>query len=151
MNPLDAIKKYGSKDKDGRLGMYYTMKLTPNSAGFFLNVNKLEISVQHISGEKIAVWNLKDLSTRFMQKMPALLFVSARTEERNGIEYFHFYRAQLMKGTNPELLSDLFKSGDIMVDLRLHDKGTKGARNHGTGFRVFESNLPKLFNRVEDI
>lgn len=33
--PLEAIKKYGSKDKNGRLGMYYTMSLTPNSADYF--------------------------------------------------------------------------------------------------------------------
>lgn len=61
--------------------------------------------------------------------MPALIFVSAFTEERGGIEYFHYYRAQLMKGTSPELLADQFKSENILVDLRLHDKGTM-ARNH---------------------
>jgi len=40
MPPLEAIKKYGSKDKNGRLGMYYTMSQTPNSAGLFLNITK---------------------------------------------------------------------------------------------------------------
>jgi len=33
--PLDAVKKYGSKDKNGRLGLYYTITLRPNSAGLF--------------------------------------------------------------------------------------------------------------------
>ena len=46
MNPLEAIKQYGSYDSNGRLGMYYTMSLTPNSAGLFLTVNKTAISVQ---------------------------------------------------------------------------------------------------------
>lgn len=40
--PLDAIKKYGSEDKNGRLGLYYTMSLKPNSAGLFLSVNPNE-------------------------------------------------------------------------------------------------------------
>ncbi len=79
--PLEAIKKYGSKDKNGRLGLYYTMSLKPNSAG---------------------------------------------------------------------LLSNQFKSENILVDLRLHDKGTR-ARNHGTGFRTYENKLPLLFRQIEEI
>ena len=150
LNPLEAIRKYGSYDVKGRLGMYYTMSLTPNSAGLFLNVNDKEISVQHTSGEVIATWQLTTLAERFIQKIPTLLFISARTEERGGKEYFYFYRAQLMMGTSPELLSDLFKTGNLLVDLRLHDKKTM-ARNHGTGFRTYEDKLPLLFKQITDI
>lgn len=148
--PLEAIKKYGSKDKTGRLGLYYTMSLKPNSAGLFLHIGETEISVRHISGEIIATWQLEILAKRFIQKMPALLFISAFTEERDGKEYFHFYRAQLMKGTTPELLANQFKSENILVDLRLHDKGTM-ARNHGTGFRTYESKLPFIFSSINDL
>lgn len=148
--PLEAIRKYGSYDKNGRLGIYYTMTLTPNSAGLFLVVNNKEISVQHTSGEIIATWQLSNLAERFTQKIPALLFISAHTEERAGIEYFHFYRAQLMRDTTDKLLSELFKTGNLLVDLRLHDKITM-ARNHGTGFRIFEDKLHLLFQKIEDI
>lgn len=147
---LEAVKKYGSLDKDGRQGLYYTMSLKPNSAGLFLSIQEKEISVRHISGEIIATWQLQTLADRFMQKMPALLFVSAFTEERDGREYFHFYRAQLMKETSPELLGDQFRAENILVDLRLHDKGTM-ARNHGTGFRVYEERLPLLFKNITEI
>lgn len=150
MPPLEAIRKYGSRDENGRLGMYYTMSRTPNSAGLFLTVDAEQISVQHTSGEVVATWQLAALAERFLQKLPALLLVSARSEERAGVEYFHFYRGRLMRGTTAELLADLFKTGDLLVDLRLHDQATR-ARNHGTGFRVLESNLPLLFNKVEDI
>ncbi len=150
MPPLEAVKKYGSVDKYGRQGLYYTMSLKPNSVGLFLNVQKKDISVMHISGEVVATWQLEILADRFMQKMPALIFVSAFTEERGGIEYFHYYRAQLMKGTSPELLADQFKSENILVDLRLHDKGTM-ARNHGTGFRTYEDKLPFLFKSITDL
>lgn len=147
---LEAIRKYGSSDENGRLGIYYTMSLTPNSAGLFLTVNNKEISVQHTSGEVIATWQLSTLSERFAEKIPALLFISAHTEERAGLEYFHFYRGQLMRDTTKELLSELFKTGNLLVDLRLYDKKT-AARNHGTAFRTFEDKLPLLFQRVEDI
>jgi hypothetical protein len=150
MPPLEAVKKYGSLDKDGRQGLYYTMSLKPNSAGLFLDVQKTEISVRHISGEVVATWQLADLAARFMQKLPALLFVSAFTEERDSVEYFHYYRAQLMRGTSPEVLEHQFRAENIVVDLRLHDKGTM-ARNHGTGFRVYEDKLPLLFNQIRDL
>ncbi len=148
--PLDAVKKYGSRDRNGRLGLYYTMSVKPNSAGLFLNVNDETISVRHISGEIVAVWQLEQLAERFQQKIPAMLFVSAFSEERDGIEYFHFVRAQLMTGTSPDVLANQFRAENIVVDLRLHDKGIR-ARNHGTGFRAFEGKLPQLFQRIVDI
>lgn len=150
MPPLEAIRKYGSLDRNGRLGLYYTMSLTPNSAGLFLRVEDKTISVRHISGEVIAVWELSVLAKRFREKIPALLFVSALTEERDGIEYFYYYRAQLMRNTSPDLLADQFRAENLLVDLRLHDKGTR-ARNHGTGFRVYEEKLPLLFKEISDI
>ena len=150
MPPLEAVKRYGSLDKNGRQGLYYTMSLKPNSAGLFLDIQKTEISVRHISGEVVATWQLQTLAERFVQKLPALLFVSTFTEERDGVEYFHYYRAQLMKGTSPDLLADQFRAENILVDLRLHDKGTM-ARNHGTGFRTYEDKLPLLFSSIEDL
>jgi hypothetical protein len=150
MPPLETVKKYGSIDKNGRQGLYYTMSLKPNSAGLFLDVEKTKISVRHISGDVVAVWQLQTLADRFMQKIPSLIFVSTFAEERDDIEYFHYYRAQLMKGISPELLSDQFRAENISVDLRLHDKGTM-ARNHGTGFRTYEDKLPLLFNNIKDL
>ncbi|HGJ64441.1 TPA: hypothetical protein ENS27_03500 [bacterium] len=150
MPPLDAIRKYGSLDKNGRLGLYYTMSLKPNSAGLFLNIGDNDISVRHISGEIIAEWNLEILSGHFVKKIPALILVSAFTEERDGKEYFHFYRAQLMNGTSPDILAHQFQAENILVDLRLHDKITR-ARNHGTGFRTYENRLPFLFSSIVDI
>ncbi len=147
---LEAIDKYGSYDKKGRKGLYYTMSLTPNSAGLFLVVSEKEVSVRHISGEVIATWQLENIAERFINKIPSLILVSALTEERDGCEYFHYNRAQIMRGTSVDLLSNQFKEGNILVDLRLHDNGTR-ARNHGTGFRVYENRLDKLFNKIEDL
>src|ERR1043165_8173600 len=46
MKPLEAIKKYGSHDKDGRLGIYYTMGMKPNSVGLFLTVDDTNVMVR---------------------------------------------------------------------------------------------------------
>jgi hypothetical protein len=150
MPPLEAVKAYGSLDRNGRQGLYYTMSLKPNSAGLFLYVDNDEVSVRHISGKVVTAWSLETLAAQFMKKIPALIFVTAFTELRDNREYFHYYRARLMKDTTPELLKNQFLSETILVDLRLHDKGTM-ARNHGTGFRAYEDKLPFLFRLVLDL
>lgn len=151
IEPIEAVRKYGSYDKNGRRGLYYTMSLKPNSAGLFLEVGDEEIGIRHISGEKIAVWKLEQLEERFEQKIPALILVHAFFEERDGKEYFHYDRASLLQGTSPSILKNQFKKEHLLVDVRMHDKGTRGARNHGTAFRVKEDKLSFLFERVTDL
>jgi hypothetical protein len=148
--PLEAVQRYGSRDKDGRLGLYYTLSLKPNSAGLFLYIADAMVEVRHVSGEVVVQWHLETLARRFLQKIPAMIFVSAFSEERDGREHFHYYRAQWMQGTSPELLGDQFREERILIDLRLHDQVTR-ARNHGTAFRTYEEKLPLLFKSVIDL
>lgn len=151
MNPLEAIRKYGSLDKNGRLGMYYTIGMKPNSAGLFLAVNDTSISVRHIDGNVITTWQLSEIEKRFEAKVKNVLLVKAKVEERDGIEYFQFDRARLLSGgTTQAILKHQFENEQLLVDLRLHDKGTM-ARNHGTGFRIFENNLENLYEKIEEI
>lgn len=150
MKPLDAIRKYGSLDENGRLGMYYTMSKRPNERGLYLHTEEETVSVRHISGEVIAEWQIQTLVERFIQKLPALIFVGARSRiSDDGIEMFNFQKAQLLTGISSNNIRDQIGQGNILLDLRLHDKITS-ARNHGTGFRVYEDKLPLLFqNRKE--
>ena len=150
MKPLEAIKKYGTTDEDGRLGLYFTMTRTPNSAGLFLHMESETISVRHISGEIVAEWQLQTLAERFVEKIPALILVSAFSEMRGDDEWLKFDRAQLLTGTSAEIIHSQILAGNILVDLRLHDKITS-ARNHGTGFRAHEDKLPSLFQTVKDL
>lgn len=150
IDQLEAIKKYGSYDSNNRKGLYYTMSLKPNSAGLFLYVTNNDISIRHISGEIIAIWDLNKLYERFLEKIPSLIFVTADVEEIDGIEYFHYNRAQLMQGTSSNILANQFQQENILVDLRLHDNITR-ARNHGTGFRTFEDKLHLLFKKIEEL
>lgn len=150
MKPLDAIKKYGTPDENGRLGLYFTMSRTPNSTGLFLHVESNAISVRHISGEIVAEWQLQELAERFAQKIPALILVSAFSEMLGDDEWFKFDRAQLLTGTTVDIIRSQILAGNILVDLRLHDKITS-ARNHGTGFRAYEDKLHLLFQTVKDL
>lgn len=150
MNPLQAIKKYGTRDSNGRLGMYFTMAQTPNSMGLFLHIDKSYIDVRHISGEIIAEWQLDVLAERFAKKIPGLVLVSVFNEMRGELEWFKYDRAQLLTGTSPDIIRSQIIAGNIRVDLRLHDKG-KSARNHGTGFRAMEDKLTFLFENISEL
>jgi hypothetical protein len=150
MKPLDAIRQHGTPDVNGRLGLYYTMSRTPNSMGLFLHIETETISVRHISGAIIAEWQLDALCKRFMQKMPGLVLVSAFSEMRGNMEWFKFDRAQVLTETSAEIIRNQIITGNILIDLRLHDKGTS-ARNHGTGFRTHEDKLTFLFKNVRDL
>jgi hypothetical protein len=151
MNPLAAVRRYGTLDKvNDRLGLYFTMSLTPNSSGLFLRVEDDFVYIQHTDGTIVVKWDTGKLASQFIRKIPSLVLVSAQTELRGDDEYFWFYRARLLSGTSGRLMADQIRAGNIRVDLRLHDKGTM-ARNHGTGFRCFEGKLDQLFTRVEEL
>ena len=150
INPLEAIKKYGTPDDNGRMGMYFTMSQKPNSSRLFLDITDDTISVRHTSGEIVAEWELDAVAEQFVNKLPALIFVSAFSEMRGGKEWFKFDRAQFLTGTSKEVVRNQILSENILIDLRLHAKETS-ARNHGTGFRVHVGKLPLLFTEVRDL
>lgn len=150
MPPLDAVRRYGTRDENGRLGLYFTMSTTPNSAGLLLIVEDDVVEVRDTSGTTVVHWRTQDLAEQFRKKMPALVLVSAQTEWRGDIEHFRYYRARLLSGTSPQLIADQLRVGNMLVDLRLHDQGTR-ARNHGTGFRALESKLDRLFSHIEEL
>jgi hypothetical protein len=150
MKPLEAVKKYGTLDRSGRQGLYFTMARTPTSTGLFLHIEEEFISVRHVSGEIVARWNLEQLVNQFIKKLPALVLVSALSEVRDGIEWFTYTRAQLLTGTSPDILREQILAGNVLVDLRLHDQSTR-ARNHGTGFRAREDKLSLIFKTVAEL
>ena len=150
MDQLEAVKKYGTPDESGRLGLYFTMSFRPNSAGLFLHTDDGTVSVRHVEGNTLVKWNFNDLEKQFKRKIPALILAYAQTEYRGDEEWFHFYTAKLLTDTSASIIKDQINNEVILIDLRLHDAGSH-ARNHGTGFRVKEKDLPELFRKVETI
>ena len=150
MDPLEAVKRYGLPDENGRLGLYFTMSFKPNSAGLFLHTDVQSVSVRDINGSTLVKWNFIDLEEQFKRKMPALILAYAHTEYRGDEEWFHFYAAKFLTDTSSSIIREQINNEIILIDLRLHDAQSH-ARNHGTGFRVKEKNLPELFKRIETI
>lgn len=118
MTPSEAIKRYGTPNSNGRLGLCFTMSRAPNSMGLFLYPEAKTITIRHFSGSIIAEWHLETLQMMFEQKLAALIFVKARSEMRGAVEWFEFYNARLMTGTTVILSTAGY--GWIMSELRLN-------------------------------
>ena len=152
MDELDAIRTYGKADKNGRYGLYYTMNLKPNKAGLYLCVGQSSVVVRSVDGSVIAEWQLCEIAKRFNEKVKNLLLVRAKVEkQQDGVEHFWYFRAWFYSGESTESkLKDQFKSGQIRLDLRLHDQVTM-ARNHGTGFRVPRKEMENVYHIAQEL
>lgn len=147
MNPLEAIRQYGTPDINGRMGLYFTMSRTPNSTDLFLHIEEDSISVRHVSGQILAEWQLTTLAERFVQKLPKLLFVTAFSEVRGDTEWFEFDRVQLLEGTSPDIIRGQIWAQNVFFDLRI----TQRASNNEALFVVKEDCVQELFKDWTDI
>jgi hypothetical protein len=147
---MQAIHDYGLIDADGRPNLYMTLGVGSGDGPLSVSIDEECATVSHTSGTVVAQWQHSQLAKRFEEKFPAMMLVSATTEERDGSEWFHYERAQLLQGTSGARFREGLSQGWIKIDLRLHDKNGK-VRNHGTAFRIPEHKLPQLFEETIEI
>jgi hypothetical protein len=152
VDQMSAIHDYGLVDEDGRPNLYMTLfaNRPSSSLSLALEVDSYSATVSHPSGKVVAKWSHVSLASRFEQKFPALMMVTADFEMRGKEEWFHYKKAQLLQGTSGTKLKKGLEKGWIAIDLRLHDNGGT-VRNHGTGFRIQEGKLPELFEEISEI
>ncbi|MEM3851449.1 MAG: MvaI/BcnI family restriction endonuclease [Methanomassiliicoccales archaeon] len=82
MEPLKAVKKYGTEDVNGRIGLYFTMSRFPNSAGLYLDPQDEFVAIKHEDGTEIVKRMYADLAERFAKKLPSLLLIYAHVQCR---------------------------------------------------------------------
>lgn len=151
----DAIKTFGGKDHKGRQSLYSTVNaLEQNSRGLMLALPEGEstVLVTHVpSGSTVVSYDLYKIVGKFMSKFDRLLFVQADSRGKGAAEEFHFNSAALLSDPGSTPFRTGFLDGRIMIDIRMHLKETGAVRNHGTGFRVSEQDLPSLFGSSQDL
>lgn len=151
----DIINRYGYLDNKNRQSLYSTISSTKiNSQGLQIKIleNSEAISVVHAStSESLARWDLYHMVGKFMTKFERLLLIHANTRKNNKIEEFHFNQASLLTNPSSKMFRDGFDSGKVMIDIRMHLGETGSVRNHGTGFRIHEHDLPSLFENHQNL
>ncbi len=148
----DVIDQYGYIDDDGRHSLYTTVSATEtNAQGFHLAVSEdpASVSLVHAPTESIlATWDLFYIVGKFVTKFERMLFVQAEHRKQDGIEEFRYSRAELLSEPSSLTFKDGFANGAIIIDVRMHLRPNGSTRNHGTGFRIREHDLPSLFGKI---
>ena len=148
----DIVSRWGSYDtKRERQSLYTTVSAQEsNSQGLQLSVSNdaTSLSLNHVpSNSLLATWDMFHIVGKFVSKFSRMLFVHAESRRVDGVEEFHYNRAELLSEPSSLTFRDGFTTGIVTIDVRMHLKPNGQVRNHGTGFRVHEHNLPDLFDK----
>jgi hypothetical protein len=152
----DIIENYGKFDANGRRGLYSTLYYAhPNPCNLMIDIDESahKIHLKDTDDKLIATWSLYVIIGKFVSKLERLLMVLAdsRLNSAANREEFEFNEAYLLTDPSPENFLAAFKESLIAIDLRMHIKESGAVRNHGTGFRVFEKDIIKLYSNRKKI
>lgn len=146
----DVISKLGLSEND-RTNLYVTLAGSDTIRGMRIEVTETSVLLCDDEGTTLAQWNFDDLLTQFHQKVRHLILVRAQSREQNGLEHFRYYRAMFYSGWMLRWhIPSLFKNGILKLDLRMHLRNNS-VRNHGTGFRIAESEIDQLYPYGEEL
>ena len=146
----DVISEHGISEND-RLNLYVTLAGSIPIRGLQIDVTETSVLLCNEQRLVLARWNFDDLLTQFHQKVRHLILVRAKNREENGREHFHYYRATFHSGWMLRWhIPSLFEKGILKLDLRMHRRNNK-VRNHGTGFRIAESDIDQLYPYGEEL
>lgn len=91
-------------------------------------------------------WPKEALKKCFEKKITnKLVYVKADARGTGSLEEFHYTEAYLLHGFNYNAFIQLLQTGKIYVDLRIGQYPDGRTHDHGTGFRIRESDQDLLF------
>jgi len=152
----EVIEKYGYVDDNGRKALYNTIYVDrENSQGLTLSIIKEDNQVKLIhkaSGEVVAVWSIYTIVGKFISKLERAIFVFAQSRKNEeGNEEFYFDEAYLLEQPLPDKFMEAFAKSIIAIDIRMYIKDSGAVRNHGTGIRIFEKDIPQLYGKKREL
>jgi len=152
----EVIEKFGYVDKDGRKALYNTIYAgKQNTQGFNLYIDKEDNQVKLThkeSGEVVAVWSIYTIVGKFISKLERAIFVFAQSrKDEEGKEKFYFDEAYLLEHPSPDKFMEAFEKSIIAIDIHMYIKDSGAVRNHGTGIRIFEKDIPHLYGKRREL
>ena len=115
-----------------------------------LAVTPDRIDIVNIHGKIYGGWDYETLKKSFESKMYRVLLVKADTRGTKMNEEFNYNEAWVLMSFSFERFITLISNGIVKVELRIgiYPKGSKNEgkpHDHGTAFRVLESNIQDCF------
>jgi hypothetical protein len=104
------------------------------------------------SGETVAIWSIYTIVGKFISKLERAIIVFAQTRKNvEGKEEFYFDEAYFLEHPSPDKFMEAFEKSIIAIDIRMYIKESGAVRNHGTGIRIFEKNIPQLYGERREL
>ena len=111
-----------------------------------------KISIESDTGIENVYWTRETLKRCFEKKYKnKFVYAKANSRGYGANEEFLFKEAYEVSGFNYEAMIELLEQGKIYVDLRIGQYPDGLTHDHGTGFRIKETDQPLLFkicNRI---
>lgn len=140
--------------KFSNYGGKYFFKLINDRVGKVIKIGVYDIETKELINDCVG-YTYDCLGKILERKLKNLFYVSAKREIRNGIEYFHFNKAEIYANPSLDKFLDLIDKGLIMYDIRIGSyksgKNFGKPHDHGSGFRIIESNMKLLFAIHESV
>lgn len=135
-------------------GGKYSFKLINDRAAQVIKIGVYNIETKELINSNVG-YTYDCLSKILEKKLKNLFYVSAEREYRGEDEYFYFNKADIYTNPSLEKFLDLLDKGLIMYDIRIGSyqsgKNYGKPHDHGSGFRIIESNIKLLFDTHESV
>lgn len=133
---------------------FTTISSTGNKLKIWCDIDGIYILSQ--DQRENVFWSRETLKRCFERKYKnKFVYAKALSRGIGANEEFHFIEAYEVSGFNYEAFIDLLEAGKIYVDLRIgqyhHGKNKGKTHDHGTGFRIRESDQYLLFKNINRI
>lgn len=102
--------------------------------------------------DKSVYYTYSDIDKALKNKLHSLFFVKAQVmKDIDGAECFKFTSAEIYEAPSLYNFLKMLDGGEIMYDIRMGAYSTGKPHDHGSGFRIKEENIIKLYSSVEQI
>lgn len=135
-------------------GEKYSFRLINDNSHKVIRIGVYDFASKALIDDTVG-YTYECLEKVLKKKLKDLFYVSADRKFENGKELFHFNRAEIYSNPSLAKLLEMVDAGLIMYDIRIgsYQSGKKlgKAHDHGSGFRILDSNLRLLFDEHESI
>lgn len=132
----------------------YSFKLINDKQNGMIKIGVYDINTKQLIDNSVG-YTHECINKILKKKLKDLFYVSAERKFENGTEYFFFNKAEIYSNPTIDKFLSLIDNGLIMYDIRIgsYQSGSKYGKphDHGSGFRILESNLKLLFNEHIEI
>lgn len=126
----------------------YSFKLINDQQHNIIKIGVYDVNTKHLINDSVG-YTYECINKVLKKKLRNLFYVSAERKFEDNTEYFFFNKAEIYSNPTLDKFLYLLDKGLIMYDIRIgsYQSGNNYGKphDHGSGFRILESNLKLLF------